>query len=154
MYLGNPTFINCTMVGNQARISCGGAIYDPNGQATLKNCILWGNTSTRGVTEASQIGGGVNGIFPGALLRRARRLVRDQRAQHRSSLRHPSNGNYELLKSSPCKNAGESVLPADIGNLDWDMDYEEPIPLDLNLSNRVTQGALDLGAYEVPLDIE
>jgi len=150
VYFGNPTFINCTFVNNQAKIGRGGAIYDPNGQATLKNCILWNNTTTRGVGEADQIGAGGGGRslarycdiqagWPGTNIINADPMFTGDITQ----------GYYTLQSGSPCKETGENAaLPPDIGNLDWDLDTSEPIPLDLALHERASGPAVDMGAYE------
>jgi hypothetical protein len=56
---------------------------------------------------------------------------------------------YHLQSASPCIDAGSNaVLPADIADLDGDGNNDEPIPFDLGDNARVTNGTVDMGAYE------
>ena len=59
---------------------------------------------------------------------------------------------YDITEYSPCKDVGNNAdLPADIGDLDWDGNTTETLPLDLGLVNRVIQLTVDMGAYEGPI---
>jgi hypothetical protein len=44
----NPTLINCTFTGNANTLGGGSAFYDYYAGSTVKNSILWGNTSPNG----------------------------------------------------------------------------------------------------------
>jgi len=150
MVLGAPTFINCTIVNNQATIGYGGVFFDPDGRATFRNCILRGNTTTRGVGYADQgySGSGgtttigysdVQGGWSGAGNIDADPLFNN-----------PAGNDYKLQSTSPCKNAGQNAaLPPDVGNLDWDLDSDEIIPMDLARGVRTQGTSVDMGAYEI-----
>lgn len=45
------TLTNCTIVGNEARRTCGGLWSGASGRIRLHNCILWGNTEQDGATH-------------------------------------------------------------------------------------------------------
>ena len=42
-------------------------------------------------------------------------------------------------------------LPADVGDVDWDNNTTETLPLDLALGARIFDFTVDLGAYEGPI---
>ncbi len=147
---GTPTFINCTLHGNHAAIGYGGAFFDPDGRMTFLNCIVWGNITTRGIGYAEQgysgsggtsrmtysaVQGGWTGVG---------NISSDPLFQNAAAY------DFKLQSTSPCKNAGENAaLPSDVGNLDWDMDTDETIPLDLIRFVRKSGPTVDIGAYEV-----
>ncbi len=59
--LSLPTFTNCTIVGNVSQQS--GGIYSMHGNnATLANCILWGNRDLDGCDESAQLGGAASEV--------------------------------------------------------------------------------------------
>jgi len=63
----------------------------------------------------------------------------------------PTN-DYALTPLSPCKDSGsETLLHADLSDLDMDGDVGEPIPLDLALQDRIEGCDVDMGAYELQL---
>jgi hypothetical protein len=144
---GTPTFINCTMTGNHAKIGYAGAIFDQDGQATIKNSIIWDNTTTKGAGYADNIyagGGGsslarysnIQGGWPGTNI-----ISADPQFEA---------GGYHLTQSSPCVDTAENAaLPPDAGNLDWDIDTDEVIPKDLATKARTSGPSVDMGAYEV-----
>jgi len=39
-------------------------------------------------------------------------------------------------------------LPPDVGDLNWDSNTVEPVPMDLALNSRLWGGTVDMGAYE------
>jgi len=143
-------FTNCTMTNNQATMNRGGAVRDPWGHVSLRNCILWGNTRLEagGPPLADQIyspGNGVNvtygdveGGWPGTGNINVNPLFQN-----------PAGNDYTLQSTSPCKNTGENAaLPTDVGDLNWDSNTVEPTPMDLALNSRLWGGTVDMGAYE------
>jgi len=141
-------FTNCTMTNNQATMRRGGAIRDPATAASLRNCILWGNTRVEGEgTSADQIDSpgndqvtysDVEGGWPGTGNINADPLFLNA-----------SVGNYGISSSSPCKNVGSNgTLPTDVGDLDWDGNTGEVLPNDLPRNARVVYSGVDMGAYE------
>jgi len=66
-----------------------------------------------------------------------------------------ASGDYSLASASPCIDTGDnSLLPADVADLDGDFGTDEPLPLDLAGNPRVVDGdgdataTVDMGAYE------
>lgn len=59
-----PTLINCTLAGNSA-MDVGGVYHSSDGSSTLKNCIVWGNTSPQiagnAIVSYSDVQGGWEG---------------------------------------------------------------------------------------------
>ena len=154
VYLANPVFVNCTFVGNEATIGYGGAVHDPSGQTTFRNCIVWDNTTTRGVGWADQISTGWSGVS----------LVTHSDVEGGSGgtgnintdpvFVNPGANDYRLnpytSNLSPCIDVGSvSFLPADVGDLDWDNNQTEQTPRDLDGNLRTKFGFVDMGAYEV-----
>lgn len=142
---GTATFTNCTVADNYCKYAYGGGLNDAGGRATLRNCILWGNTAIKGgnqifnyasknsLTTYTNVQGGYTGtgninsdpVFVNA-----------------------SAGDYSLQSSTPCDNVGNGTMPDDLGDLDWDTITSEPVPLDLAGNIRAVF-AIDMGAYEV-----
>ena len=146
---------NCTMTNNQATMTRGGAVRDPEGNVFLRNSILWGNTriQAEGPPLADQIyspGNGakvtfsdVYGGWPGT-----------GNINSDPLFEYPAGNNYKLQSTSPCEDSGENAsLPPDVGDLDWNTNTVEDIPLDLALSIRNVEISVDMGAYEVPAPI-
>ncbi len=102
-YLSSPTIVNCTISGNTATTSGGGAIRCQQGDATVKNSILWGNVPTEIYREAgdsitvaySDVNqaeyAGING-----------NILQDP------LFVDPANGDFRLQETSPCIDAGTS----------------------------------------------
>ncbi len=147
---GTPTFINCTIVDNDTTVSYGGGVADQEGRSFFKNCILWGNTAVKGGGYSNQIFSGsmgastavnctIQGGWPGTNILTADPLFAN-----------PGAGAYTLQSTSPCKNAGESLLLAnDAADLNWNGDTGEFVPRDLGQLPRVRLGAVDMGAHEI-----
>lgn len=113
--------------------------------ATLRNCILWGNTAIKGgdqifnyasrtsATTYTNVQGGYTGtgninsdpVFVNA-----------------------SGGNYKLQSTTPCDDVGNGTMPDDLGDLDWDSITSEPVPFNLAGGARVNV-TIDMGAYEI-----
>jgi len=150
MVSGTPTFVNCTVVNNQATIGYGGVFFDPEGRATFRNCVLRSNTTTKGVGRYDQ---GYSGSGGTTLITSSN--VRDGwtgtgNIDADPLFQNPATGNYELQSTSPCKNVGENAgLPLDVGDLDWDGNTTEALPMDLARHGRVRWGTVDMGAYEL-----
>jgi hypothetical protein len=128
------TIINCTIADNKAWYYSGGLVAC---SGTISNCIIWGNEggspqldhcSTPNyscIQDWDDDGAGNIDTAP--------------------YFADPYNGDYHLLPSSPCIDAG-------------DPDYvPEPNETDLDGKPRVINGRIDMGAYEysptIPADI-
>jgi hypothetical protein len=135
-----PTIVNCTLYGNVA--VHGGAVYTDNAIGTLRNCIIWGNTSylegpgiwrpTTGTATPDVQSCDIQGdsVYPGTGNVRVEPGFAD-----------PNNGDFELVWGSPCIDVGDNSATG-MGN----QDYEGKV--------RVVDGTedgiavVDLGALE------
>ena len=65
--------------------------------------------------------------------------------------RDAANDNLRLVTGSPCVDTGDAgSLPADIQDINDNTNTSEPLPLDLDLVDRVFLGVeVDMGAYEL-----
>jgi hypothetical protein len=125
------TLVNCTLVDNGAD-----AVF---GVTSIANSILWANggppVSGGGVVTYSCVEGG----YDGAGNIDAAPLFAD-----------PDAGDYRLVFGSPGVDAGSNTaLLPDQADLDRDLDFEEPTPLDLDLKGRVLDTTVDMGVYEL-----
>lgn len=169
-------FINCNLIGNTAGNVGGGIadMYSPNG-STLKNCIVWGNKDSSGINELSQIRTPVtvtysciqdddpdDGSIPfgGA----ANNNIDDDPNFVRDPYdggdgwgvgNNDDYGNLRLQYVSPCIDTADNAsVPADLEDLDEDLNTAEPIPYDLDEHPRIVDGdcnstdVVDMGAYE------
>jgi len=147
---GTPTFINTTIADNEATISYGGGISDQNGNATLKNCIVWSNDAAKQGPVGVQIFSGSGGSSLATYSDIEGGWVGATNINSDPLFGAPASSNYTLQSGSPCKDAGENAaLPPDAGNLDWDMDTDEITPKDLAGKARTFLGSqVDMGPYE------
>ena len=149
-YSGTIDLANCTIANNTG----GGVLSHEFADTTaIVNSIVWGNTSGAEVAgpatsvRSSNVQGGAigegnmnsNPTFAGAF-----------------------GGNYHLLASSPCIDAGLNWLArTDAGDLDGDGLTNELTPIDFDGNPRIANAAardtgcglgavVDLGAFEVP----
>lgn len=152
MIFGSPTLINCTVADNQATLGYGGGLFDPDSASTIRNSILWNNSSARGgdqiyssasprtdVTNSDVQGGwtGTGNINADPLFS------------------NPGADDYKTPDTSPCHNAGSNTaLPSDVADIDWDLNTFEKIPKDLALAGRKVNFTVDMGAYETPISSE
>jgi hypothetical protein len=153
-YQSSPTLTNCTFADNPATFEGGGMYNGRQCSPTVTNCILWGNTAPTGpqihndetswtIVTCSDVQGGWPGqgnidvepcfVDPG----------------YRDANGVWNDGNYHLLQTSACINAGDNnSLPADTQDLDGDSNTTEPIPFDLDGNPRIVYEVVDMGAFE------
>jgi hypothetical protein len=150
--------VNCTVTGNQASKN-GGAIWYSGGDGTVGNCILWGNTAAEGdqiyvanpdsgggpaamVVTYTDVQGGLAEAYAAAgstLDWHPSNIEADPcfvRAGHWAADTTWIDGDYHLLPSSPCIDAG---APDSVS---------APDETDLDGNPRIVSGAVDMGAYE------
>ena len=110
--------LNCTISGNGTNKVANAVACNVAASATFKNNIVWGNDDC--ATELTLASGATasNNCTDNPLFKNA------------------DLGNYRLLSSSPCVNAGDSSL--------WDATLN---PVDLDGKSRVRAG-VDIGCYE------
>lgn len=169
-----PEFRNCTLARNTAT-SRGGAIYMLGGATPdysaprLENTIVWGNIAAAGqgasvyagpntyiTARYSDVQGGQAGIVGGAAVPAWEHCIDVDPA-----FTNAGAGDYSLLESSPCIDAGgNSLAGADDGDADFDGDGGEALPIDLagrpRFADRAatpdtgegTPPVVDIGAYE------
>ena len=163
----NPDLINCTFSANEATSGDGGGIFNDFSSPTLSNCILWGNTDIDGMDESAQIYNndpntllvvnyccvrGLTGGLGGTGNIGDDPLFKDPNGPDGNA--GTEDDNLRLMADSPCIDQGDnSSLPLDTYDLDNDGDNTEPIPLDLDGHDRITDDGcgryvVDMGAYE------
>jgi len=142
---GSPAIINNTIIGNSAAIS-GGGIFNLRGSPIIGNNIIANNTafSSGGIhnhdgspiSDYNNVWGNIPddyyNLTPGA-----------HDIHQDPLLDNPSGGNYRLLTSSPCIDAGDPATPPS-SDLDGN-----PRPID---GNGDGQAVVDIGAYELSGD--
>jgi hypothetical protein len=158
---GGPLLVNCLLEGNSATTGQGGAYFGfaSNGIAysstlvgntaaqgggaafglqTMLNCIAWDNVPDQVVGASVVSYSCVQGGHPGTGNFGADPEFADA-----------SGGDYHILPGSPCiDHGGNALLPGDVADIDGDLVYAEPTPLDLDLNARVSNATVDVGAYE------
>lgn len=147
---GTPTFVNTTIADNDATVSYGGGISDQNGNATLKNCIVWSNAAAKQGPVGYQVFSGSGGSSLATFSNIEGGWVGSTNINSDPLFIAAGSSNYALQSGSPCKDTGENAaLPPDAGNLDWDMDTDEITPKDLDGKARTFLGSqVDMGPYE------
>lgn len=151
---GSPTVSNCTIVGNSSELNGGGInFYESHYmvQLTVRNCILWSNSDSNGVTESSQIyrhdnGGtvlvkhsciqGWSGYWGGTGNTGADPCFIDPDNSD------PNNRDFRFLADSPCIDAGMDTWPDPMPATDLDGSFRQ---IDGNNDGVVV---VDMGAYE------
>jgi len=147
VYPATAVFSNCTLSDNQATWGSGGGVFDYYGYVTVYNSVVWGNTAIDVGTEdiynhsnypATVTYSDVEGGFTGVGNINSDPLFTDS-----------ANGDYTIGVCSPCTNAANDAdIPADDGDLDWDLNTTEDVPYDLAGNARTVSPAVDMGAYE------
>lgn len=164
---------NCTFSSNLAGDDGGGLHnYTDTTNATLNNCILWGNTAVHGpqISQRSQanlqidycdLQGGQSAIYNDGSCSITWGSNNIDAAPDFADANGPDdiNGtdddNLRLLPQSPCIDIGDNTsVPADTADLDGDGNTVEPVPFDIDGRARFTDGdcndtnVVDMGAYE------
>ncbi|MCK4563544.1 MAG: right-handed parallel beta-helix repeat-containing protein, partial [Verrucomicrobia bacterium] len=140
---------NCLLVGNTANYYGGGAMYTSLrnctvvnntvtggsaggiGNSPAYNCIVWGNTATGSGNNVygSSSYGAENICSPDGITHGV-----DGCITNNPLFRDGAAGNFQLLETSPCVNAGNNL--------------HAPDGTDLVGSPRIVAGTVDMGAYE------
>ena len=110
------TLNNCTISGNEAIYGGGGSYY-----GTLRNCIIFGNDGPNYFS-----GSITNSCSPG--------LTGTGNITNDPQFVNVPGGNYRLLQSSPCRDAGNNGYVSGSTDLDG--------------NPRIANGTVDMGAYE------
>ncbi len=169
-YSGSPKIVNCTIADNYAERYGGGIYCEYNSnQIFLMNCIVWGNTDQTGLTESAQIRGGTPNVWYGCI-QDANSIDTNipYDANHFNIDDDPCfvargywvdindtnipvepndpnavwlDGDYHLLRASPCIEAGNPYATIDPNAVDA---YGEP---------RVLGKRVDIGADEFEIAV-
>ncbi len=151
----NVLVADCTVRNNAASI-VGGAVYVYAADPTMVNSIFWANTAPQGASFSlsncpsnvsvsyCDVQGGQTGVhiinLPGCVLNWGAGNI------EADPLLLPDGS---LTAGSPCIDAGnDTLIPADLADLDADGDSVEPTPIDLAGGPRVLGGSVDMGALE------
>jgi hypothetical protein len=124
--------LNSTITVNSCSYYSGGGISLRQSNLEMKNCILWDNlpeeiyqSNSSASIKYSDIEGGYTGTGNISL---------------EPLFTEPVLGNYRLLPNSPCIDAGDPYY------------IPEPDETDLDGNPRITDGRIDMGAYESEYD--
>ncbi|QOJ14069.1 MAG: hypothetical protein HRU75_05225 [Planctomycetia bacterium] len=150
----NTHYVNCTLRQNSGGTH-GGGIYVYKASPTFSNSILWDNVAPIGsqisifsppstvTVQFSDVLGGVPAVFVnvGCILNWAAGNI----------VANPLlNPDGSINPASPCVDIGNMALrPADVADLNNDLNVVEPVPLDKIGSPRVIGPNIDMGAFEV-----
>ncbi len=146
---------NCTFAGNQSGgAGSVGGFYAGGTTANVSNCIFWENSSaqlshpTPVLVNHNAIQGGWTGGTGNITLNVSNRpLFVD--ADGEDDTYGTEDDDLHLAAGSPCLDAGDqTLLPADVADLDGDGDTGEATPFDLDGNARVVGDYVDMGAYE------
>src|ERR1035441_9533517 len=134
VYVGNNRLYNCTICANTATNSGGGlGMYYSGGNATLVNCIIYGNSANSNANWESYGGGYYDNYYDHCCTTPEPKQSFFCITNAPGFVDWPS-GNFRLQTSSPCINAGEN--------------WELPLTNDLDGRARIAGGTVDMGAYE------
>ena len=168
------TVSSSTVVNNSATDQGGGLAVDGAAQVEVFNAVFWGNAApagseialtapvTFGGTELevaySTVQGGVAGVVVGV----STLNWGSGNLDSYPAFIDPLSGDFRLGAGSPCADSGNNTLvPPDQADLDGDGDLAEPLPYDLDYTERFTDDPapdtgvgpapiVDMGAYERP----
>ena len=160
---------NCTFSENNA-LEAGGLWNDSNGpfgNVVVANCIFWGNDDLQIKSEYgasftsvvnSDIEGGVQGGFAGTAVINVDPLFID--VDGADNLLGTLDDNLRVMASAVIDTGGNASVPADLADLDGDLNVAEQTPFDLDGKRRILDepntlpiGAIvDMGAYEAQSD--
>jgi parallel beta-helix repeat protein len=135
----SPTITNCTLSGNSAWF--GGAVFCSFSSPIIANSILWSNSATVYGNEvyildsSSRARLSNSDVTPGGYGGTGN--ITENSCIHSDPLFvDAAGGNYRLLPTSPCIDAGDNLLvPAGVMT-------------DLDGNARIQNGTVDMGAYE------
>lgn len=155
--------INCTIVGNNAPNFKPGGLYNATTSVvSIANSIIWGNTDNVNPngSEAAQLlnystltvdyslvaglTGGLGGIG---------NIDGDPQfedADGADNVAGNIDDDFRLLPNSPARDAGDNAaLPPDTADLNTNGNTVEYVPYDLDGHDRIANGAVDMGAFEL-----
>ncbi|UCD76442.1 MAG: hypothetical protein JSV91_05855 [Phycisphaerales bacterium] len=159
--VNNAIVANCTLSHNDATdpVSQGGGVFIANSTVDSDNCVFWENQDAAGNTFASQIflSSGIGTVDwscftdPACPAPLGTNICDDPLFVDHDGPDDEcgtEDDDLTLGSGSPCIDAGNNAaVPADVIDLDGDLDYGEQTPLDLKHEDRFVND-VDMGAYE------
>ena len=146
----SPLISNLTVVNNHSfGVNCGGIFFYQNSSPEVWNCIVYGNTNEAPLEEPVQMWSWTFDDyapeFYNCLVQYGFENISNHEAIHVYEncldedplFAGPDYDNYRLTPSSPCINSGSPDTPSAILN-----------SFDLDGCQRVSDGRIDMGAYE------
>ncbi len=131
----NPILINCTFTGNTASGWAAG-IVNHRSVPVISNCIFWGNSAGGSTDESAQIHGGSPVINYSCVQGWTGDLGGVGNIGDDPRFVDAGIGDYRLCEASSCIDAGDPNYVA------------EPNETDIDGNPRVSNGIIDMGAYE------
>ena len=149
----SPLVSNLTVVGNHSYgVNCGGIHFYQYSSPVLLNCIIYGNTNEAPIEEPVQMWAWTYDNYAPEFHNCLIQYGFENISNHEVILVYencldedplfvgPDNEDFRLDSDSPCINAGSLDTPTEIIN-----------GLDLDGNQRVSDGRIDIGAYEFDL---
>ena len=134
---GYPTYVNCVFYDNTAAFLGGCMVNTGSARSKAYNCILWNNSSPQIFNYTSSTVTARNCDIEGG-------YATNWNIDLDPRFVDPDNGDFHLLSSSPCIDAGSNDLPPLLP--EYDMDGEERI-ID---GDAIPGAVIDMGLDEVP----
>ena len=142
------TLLNASTVTANAAAGNGGGLYNVEGTLTVTNSIVALNTAIQSLANVS---GDLSEESECNLIGTNPGFAANPSAGDDGSwgTEDDDYGDLRLTFGSPAINAGDAaLLSEDTADLDGDNDTTEPIPVDVDGTERVLGGQIDLGALE------
>ncbi len=148
----NPTITNCTIANNSA-VNCGG-IRNYQVNATVNNCIIWGNTSSTNPQQILITGGTGGTITLNNCCLPSGSTSYDGTPTFNNCINsdpgfvNTSGGDFSICGISPCADAGNDLYISesyDIRGFGFARKLNK---------NSEAAGTVDIGAYEYKLNID
>ena len=149
----SPLISNLTVTNNLSiGVTCGGIFFYQHSSPTVWNCIVYGNNNNAPIEEQIQMWSWTYDDyapeFHNCLIQYGFENISNHEVitiyenciDEDPLFADPDNENYRLSSGSPCINAGSFETPAEILS-----------SLDLDEHQRVSDGRIDIGAYEFDL---
>jgi len=140
-HFASPTITNCTITGNTADVLGGGIYCFYSSSPTVKNTILWGNTTWEIVGLSSTITITYSDIDEDGIAGTNGNIRQDP------LFVDPANGNFHLQPNSPCIDAATSDN-APTTDMEGNPRYDDP---SMPNTGGGTYPYYDIGAFEYQL---